>query len=199
MQHLHSAPTLKNPREFAVNNMALQYGQNTPHAAHVRKLALQLFDQLNGLHGYGPWERELLAVAALLHDVGYIVNYYNHDKHSEYLIADAELPGFNHREIAIIALIARYHRKGTPDCAPYCAVLDEDDAVRVTWLSACTRLAEYLERGRRQVVQSVTARLQPTELLLETRTKGDASMEIYEAQRASKLLAKLVNRPVRVI
>ena len=95
VQHLRHAPTLKNPRRFAVDNLALQYGQGTRHAAHVRKLAVQLFDQLSEVHGYGVWERELLANAALLHDVGYIVNYYNHDKHSEYLIADSELPGFN--------------------------------------------------------------------------------------------------------
>ena len=199
IQNLGAAPTLKNPRAFAVDNMALQYGQSTAHARHVRKLAVQLFDQLAQTHGYRQWERELLSDAALLHDVGYIVNYYNHDKHSEYLITDAELPGFNHREIAIMALIARYHRKGSPDCEPYCEVLHDDDEERVAWLSAFTRMAEYLDRGRRQVVQAVKIVLTEDELVIETRTKGEASVELYEAQRASKLLAKLVNRTVRVI
>ena len=78
-------------------------------------------------------------------------------------------------------------------------MLHDDDEERVAWLSAFTRMAEYLDRGRRQVVQAVKIVFTEDELVIETRTKGEASMELYEAQRASKLLAKLVNRTVRVI
>ena len=61
-----------------------------------------------------PAERELLWAAALLHDIGMAVDYDDHHKHSRYLILNAGLPGFTPREVALIAQMARYHRKGTP-------------------------------------------------------------------------------------
>ena len=50
----------------------------------------------------------------MLHDVGMTVDYDDHHRHSHYLIVHAGLPGYSPREVDLIALIARYHRKGTP-------------------------------------------------------------------------------------
>ena len=41
-------------------------------------------------------------------------DYNDHHKHSFYLVLNAGLPGFSHRELAMIALLVRAHRKGTP-------------------------------------------------------------------------------------
>ena len=68
-----------------------------------------------GLHDYGRAERELLWAACLLHDIGVAVNYDDHHRHSHYLTLNAGLPGFTPRELILIGLIARYHRKGEPD------------------------------------------------------------------------------------
>ncbi|MCL5999824.1 MAG: Ppx/GppA family phosphatase, partial [Chloroflexi bacterium] len=79
-------PIIDDVRAFSVENTARQYGAWNDHSHHVRKLTLQLFDQLAALHGFGVWEREILAAAAILHDVGYAVSFYDHDEHSQYLI-----------------------------------------------------------------------------------------------------------------
>ena len=62
-------------------------------------------------------DRELLWAACLLHDIGTAVDYDDHHKHSRYLILNGGLPGFSPRELELIALIARYHRKGEPDAS----------------------------------------------------------------------------------
>jgi hypothetical protein len=90
-----------------------------------------MFDALAaaGLHAGDPAERELLWAAAMLHDTGVAVDYDDHHKHSMYLILNGGLPGFSPREIALVALIARYHRKGDPelgDLAPYARKGDEE-------------------------------------------------------------------------
>ena len=57
----------------------------------------------------------------MLHDIGVSVDYDDHHKHSRYLILNAGLPGWTQREIALVAQMARYHRKGSPgldDLAP---------------------------------------------------------------------------------
>ena len=117
-QHL-PYPVNADMRRFSVLNIARNYEYQKPHANHVRYLADRIFEQLTPLHGYGAQERELLDAAALLHDIGALVGYHGHHKHSQTLININGLPGFSAREIALIGLIARYHRKGTPDYAEY--------------------------------------------------------------------------------
>ena len=62
-------------------------------------------------------DRELLARACALHDIGVAVDYDDHHKHSRYLILSSGLPGFDQRELELISLIAQYHRKGDPTSA----------------------------------------------------------------------------------
>ena len=62
---------------------------NQAHYDQVTRIATQLFDQLQPLHGYGPWERLLLQTAARMHDVGKIINFYNHARHSAFMISQA--------------------------------------------------------------------------------------------------------------
>jgi exopolyphosphatase/pppGpp-phosphohydrolase len=45
------------------------------------------------------------------------IDYDDHHRHSHYLILNAGLAGFTPRELVLVALIARYHRKGEPDCS----------------------------------------------------------------------------------
>ncbi len=139
-------------RAFSVGNLERHYYDHPAHNAHVAKLALALFDQLTALHGYGDAERELLGAAARLHDIGMAVNYFDHHKHGFYLLMSGALPGFTHREQALIALLVRYHRKGTPTDEGLGAVLEEGDMLRVQKLGALLRLAEYLERSKAQRV-----------------------------------------------
>ena len=148
-------PVSADIRSFGVLNLARIYQYQKTHANHVRFLAGRLFDQLAPLHGYGLAERELLGVAALLHDIGTLISYEDHDQHSQTLIINAGLPGFTPREIALIALLTRYHRKGTPDPGHFQALLTERDGPQLTRLAAILRLAEYLERGRSSAVDDV--------------------------------------------
>ena len=55
--------------------------------------------------------RPLLAWAAQLHEVGLVINYSAVQKHSAYLLAHSDLPGFNQQEQAFLALMARFQRK----------------------------------------------------------------------------------------
>ena len=85
------------------------------HANQVAKIAMSLFEQTRGIHALTDREREWLEYAALLHDVGVHISYESHHKHSYYLIKNGDLRGFEPDEIDTIALVARYHRRATPD------------------------------------------------------------------------------------
>ena len=53
-------------------------------------------------------------MAGLLHEVGGFVSSRSHHKHSCYLIANSEIFGLNRDEIAMVAQVARYHRRSGP-------------------------------------------------------------------------------------
>jgi exopolyphosphatase / guanosine-5'-triphosphate,3'-diphosphate pyrophosphatase len=153
-------PLFKDVREAAVRNLAIQYESDLEHVEHVARLALQMHDSLvtGGLLEPRPGERELLWAASMLHDVGMTISYDDHHKHSHYLIVSAELPGFDPRERALIALISRYHRKGTARLGEMAALAQKGDEELLDRCSVILRLAEHLERGRDQSVSAVRLR-----------------------------------------
>ena len=65
------------------------------------------------------------------------------------------MQGFSHRETVLLALMVRYHRKGELSADGYRDLLEHDDIERVARLTALLRLAEFLERRKSQVVQSL--------------------------------------------
>lgn len=190
-------PLLADPRRFSVLNLARLTHYEPEHCARVAYLSQSLFDQLAPLHGYGAWERELLGYAAILHDVGVSVGYYDHHKHGEYLIHNAALLGFSHREIVIIAGLVRNHRKGWSGPDPYAAIVTPDDETRIARLSAMLRLAEYLERSKSQIVRDVRVQIGEA-ITIDIVADGDAHVEIWEATRRSGLLRRSFGREVQI-
>ena len=103
-------------------NQALAFGDrcrfNRQHAKQVARLAVSLFDQLAAQHQLGRNERAILKGAALLHEVGQLISFSAHHKHSAYMIRNADLPGLSEREKLMTACVARYHRKAPSQAAP---------------------------------------------------------------------------------
>lgn len=192
-------PLFDDKRSFSIKNLARIHHYEEIHAAKVRDLSLSLFDQLQPLHGYGQWERELLGYAALLHDIGVEVGYYDHHKHSAYLIFNAALQGFNHREVVLLALLARYHRKGSVAVDEFRMILADDDEERLARLSALLRISEYLERSKSQVVQSLHVDIGADEVRVRVRAVGDATVEVWDANRRKNLFEKAFGRKLEIV
>jgi exopolyphosphatase/guanosine-5'-triphosphate,3'-diphosphate pyrophosphatase len=171
----------------------------------VAQLSLQLFDGLRvaGLADVlGSDERELLWAACLLHDIGTAVDYDDHHKHSRYLILNGGLPGFTPRELELIALIARYHRKGEPDASELGPLARKKDDARLALLAAIIRLAEQFERSRDQAIASVRVEANGSgdgAVVLATEAVGEgAPVAIWSARRNADLLERVIGRKVEV-
>ena len=138
-------------------NLAHRYQDDLTHPRHVAHLSLEILDGLveAGVADADAIDRELLWAAGMLHDIGTAIDYDDHHKHSRYLILNARLPGFTPRELHLVGLIARYHRKGEPDASELGALAEKGDEQRLALLAGTIRLAEQLERSRDQTVASV--------------------------------------------
>jgi exopolyphosphatase/guanosine-5'-triphosphate,3'-diphosphate pyrophosphatase len=169
------------------------------HARQVARTAVALFDQTQHLHELGPREREWLEYASLLHDIGNHISYERHHRHSQYLIRNGDLRGFEPDEILVLALVARYHRRGTPkkDHEGY-GDLAPDLRRTVRLLAAFLRVAETLDRSRHGVVQSVTLRDRGADLWLQVEAVGDAELEVWASRRQLAILEKALGKPITV-
>lgn len=186
---------LPDVRDFTIHNLEATYYPHHDHNQQVQKFVLSIFDQLQSLHGFGAWERELLAYAALIHDIGMDISFYDHHKHSFYILMNRKMPGFSHREQAMIALLARYHRKGVPNDKDLDALFLNDDMDRIRTLASILRLAEYLERSKAQLVKDVRCTIRDEGILMELiPAEGipvDAlQVELRETRRKTELFEK---------
>jgi exopolyphosphatase/guanosine-5'-triphosphate,3'-diphosphate pyrophosphatase len=172
--------------------LAERCGYWPEHAQQVVKLALALFDGTRARHELGTQEREWLEYAAILHDIGSHIGYEQHHKHSYYLIRHGGLRGFEPGEIAMIGLIARYHRKGTPKKS-HEAYGDLSSAGRQTVkvLGGILRLAEGLDRSHAQAVAKLAVQDDGDTLRIHLQTRGDTELELWAAGRHAAPLAGL--------
>jgi exopolyphosphatase / guanosine-5'-triphosphate,3'-diphosphate pyrophosphatase len=206
-------PLFEDVRRASVMNLANRYYESLVHARHVAELSLETYDGLVSALGEGAsalqgdpdgatlrGDRELLWAAGILHDIGMAVDYDDHHKHSQYLIQNASLPGFSPRELLLIALIARYHRKGDPDTGELGPLAKKGDARRLGLLAGIIRLAEQLERSRNQSVRAVHVHSEDGRVLVEADAERgpDAGVAIWAAQRNAGLLARTIGRELQI-
>ena len=193
-------PLVEDVRRGSVLNLARRYQDDLRHPERVAKLSLEMYDGLTraGLAEDSAEDRELLWSAGLLHDIGTAVDYDDHHKHSRYLILNAGLPGFSPREVELVALIARYHRKGDPDASEMGPLKKKSDDERLELLSAVIRLAEQFERSRDGSVTGVEVSAPDGKVVLAPQSTSDASVALWSARRNADLLERAIDRPVEI-
>lgn len=185
-------------RRRSVKALAQRFAGPNRHGRQVARLALKLFDETAPVLGLSPGGRELLEYAALLHDIGHAIDHDRHNRHTYYLIKNAELLGFEPAEIDVIALAARGHRKqaGQFD-SPELQSLSAGKRRLVRGMAAILRVADALDRSHFGVVKTVSVNYSPGRLSIEVGSGGEkADLELWTCERRTDLLAKLTDRRV---
>jgi exopolyphosphatase / guanosine-5'-triphosphate,3'-diphosphate pyrophosphatase len=182
-------------RARSVDRLLRRGNAEVLHAAHVARLALEIFDRTHALHQLTAKEREWLRYGALLHDIGCSVGYSKHQRHSYYLITHGDLTGFSAEEIEVLGSLARYHKGGGPKerhdnwrrLNPYLRAAVEK-------LAGILRIADGLDRSHRQLVTSVTCRVRSGKVEVEAVALGDCEAELASARRKADLFEKVFDR-----
>ena len=129
-----------------IKTLGNKYCYDSKHAENVAEIASIIFENTQFLHGHSESDALLLQTAAYLHDIGIYVDTRKHHKHSQYLIRSSHIPGIASYEKNLIALIARYHRRGIPkETHEEYITLSPYDKVRINNLAAILRIADALE------------------------------------------------------
>lgn len=189
--HIRTAERYPDVRRRSVVELAERCRYHAAHVDQIGRLALVIFDATAARHQLGTAEREWLEYAAILHDIGHHISYERHHRHSHYLISHGGLRGFDPEEIAVIALVARYHRQAVPkkSHAEFSRLpKDRRHAVRV--LAGILRLAEGLDRSHTQAITQLEASLEPGRLALRLHAAADVELELWAAHRHAVALAE---------
>lgn len=185
-------------RRRSVNALAARFSGSNEHGRQVAKLALELFDATALVLGLPESGKELLEYAALLHDIGHAIDHDRHNRHSYYLIKNAEMLGFDPLEIEMIALAARGHRKQAAQLeSPELRSLSASRRRLVRAMAAILRVADALDRSHFGVVKKVDVTYSPGRLEIEVGSAREkADLELWTCERRTDLLAKLLDRRV---
>ncbi len=189
----------RDPRRRSVHEMAYRFQWEEEHAQHVAATATFLFDVCRPLYDGPASDAELLEYAALLHDIGHLVTHDEHHEHSRYLIEHADLQGFRADEVAMMALVARYHRGAVPDAShERFGRLSPGRRQRARQLAALLRVAENLDRSHFQNVVALRTSLTDAALHVLVATKADPQLEVWAAETNGGLFEDAFGRALHV-
>ena len=167
-------------RDETVKQFMRRYHIDARQAERVKRVALALFEQL-GLPQGGEKEElaRIVGWVADLHEVGISIAHANYDKHTAYILGNADMPGFSNDDQAQLSAFALGHQGKLPKRIP------EDSRNRRLALF-CLRLAVLLCRRRddlgdqpplRLTVQAKRIIIRASEQWLESRPLTAYSLE----------------------
>ena len=185
-------------RKHSVAALAQKFEGANEHGQTVARLAGQIFEATATALGLPPESRELLDYAALLHDIGHSIDHDRHNRHSYYLIKNADLFGFTPDEVETIAQVARGHRKqGAKIESQGLNLLPEDKRRLVRGLSAILRVADGLDRSHFGAIKDVRVSNAPGKLFIDVDSGSErVELELWTCEKRTDLLAKLLGRKV---
>ena len=130
-------------RAATVNRFMQRYEVDRRQAGRVSRLALTLYQQLRPQDDIEEAPAaQFLGWAARLHEVGVSVAHSSYHKHSAYILANADMPGFSKRDQALLARLVLAHRGKLERLHPLTPESPE-------WLLIfCLRIAALLCRAR---------------------------------------------------
>lgn len=198
LAHQADSRSASDARRRSVNALTARFAGTNEHGRKVADLALKLFDATAPVLGLSKGSRELLEFAALLHDIGHAIDHDRHNRHSYYLIKNAELFGFDIDEIEVIAQAARGHRKQAPKLdSPDLRAVSPSKRRTIRGLAAILRVADALDRSHFGVVRNIEVKYLPGRIIVGVDSKREkADLELWTCERRTDLLSRLLDRQV---
>jgi len=189
-----------NLRHQAVLNLLHHEYHDPPHAMQTAALALQLFDQLRPLHGFGAPEAELFEFAVLLHNVGEHGEERDRHVRTAALIRESELPGFSRDELNVMGVLAAAHTiHHMRELEAWLATVPSGYRPMVEKLAPLARLADGMDASHEQTVRWVEAILADEgKLMIRMQSRTKAKAEVHATRERSHLIERVYGLEVEV-
>lgn len=173
-------------------NLGRRCSFDEKHAKQVAMLSRRLFSDLQQEHQLDQRMELLLYLAALLYEIGHFINPRSNHKHALYLIRNSEIFGLSQKDLLLVGLIARYHRRSTPqpDHEGY-ATLERNDRVAVAKLAAILRVAIALDETRSQRISHIDCSRDGERFVIAIGGVEDLSLEQLTLRQTGNLFEEV--------
>jgi len=170
--------------ERSIINNIQNYHLDYKHARTVYRLTWSLYKQLESICSGGEDLSRVIKTAAMLHDCGIVINYYQQNEHILYTMLNLEINGLSHRELVLSACVAAYHDKKTPvHVSRFAPLLQSSDLPIIREAGVLLRLARSLDRSMSGIIQDLQVNIRGKDVVIKTVGDGDAELEKYDALR----------------
>ncbi len=168
--------------DWSISNNIKNYSLDHRHASTVYRHTWSLFRQLQELSSTTEDFSRVIKTAAMLHDCGIVINYYQQNQHILYTMLNLEINGLTHRELVLSACIAAYHDKKTPvQISNFSPLLNNTDLAAIREVGVLLRLARSLDRSMSGIIKDLFVDIRGDDVIIKTSSNDDAQLEIYDA------------------
>ena len=177
-------------------------GYEKRHALQVARLALRFFDELFAVHGYpgNGRARALLQAGAILHDVGMRRGTEGHHKASRDMILEDKTMALSDHERAVVALIARYHRRSLPKPDhKFYNLLPDVHKTQVERLGALLRIADGLDRSHQAWVEDIACDVNGDAVKVKLTARENIDAEINFGKLKSDLFVQAFSKKIEFV
>lgn len=180
----------------SIYSILTRHDMNIRHAEHVANLTEKMFIGLEAAHRLGRTYLPVVHTASMLHDIGMSIRYYDHEKHSFYIIINSDVNGLNHKEILLASYAAMFHRKVEHDLsmANFSHILNRLDVNNSEKIGILIALSESFERNVNGVIYDVKTEVTKDSIIIRPYSEEDIDLEIYEAYKLTKKFEELYSR-----
>ncbi|MGE4272746.1 MAG: Ppx/GppA family phosphatase [Desulfitobacterium sp.] len=179
---LHDLNPVEDVLDYSINNLISNINLNKNHAFHVWELCQSLFEQLKSLHELEESTLRILKTAALLHDIGINISYYDHHLHSFYIILNSQINGLSQQEVLMAAYTAASHRKDKVKIdSVHKGILQEKEIDTIHKLGVMLRISEALDRQMNKNITAVDCLIEEDRVTLKLTSTSQHELESKEA------------------
>ncbi|MDO5038939.1 Ppx/GppA phosphatase family protein [Clostridium sp.] len=185
---------------FSLKGIMNKLNINKNHAKNVYNLAMNLFENLRPIHKLNDNYKKILKTAALLHDCGISIDYYNHHKHSFYVILNSSINGLSHKDLLISATVAASHRNNSYHI-PYpqfSSIINRIDINAIEYLGSIIKISESLDRSLGGAVKELIVDILPETVVIKLKSPLDLELEIRQAMRSSYSFKQIYGKDLSI-
>lgn len=198
---LRKKTPVANVLDYSLENAMVNLDVEQKHACHLHKLCSSLYTQLKPLFCQAANAGKVIKTAALLHDSGIKINFYDHHKHTFNIIMNSRLSGLSHKELLMAAYAAALHRKDEfkIDLQAYKSLIDQADVHFIQQLGILLKISEKLDLKLNGNVENINCAITEDSVVLMLKTTSKADQEMTAALDCKNTFKRLFSRKLVIL
>lgn len=173
---------------LSLTGLIEDFNLDIAHSKNVHMVTRKLFDSLKPLHKLGDSYNKIIKTASYLHDIGMKIDYYNHEKHSFYMILNSYIKGLTHKELLLSAAIAASHRNANYHLflPQYCLIVNKLNIKAIDEIGILLAIAEILDISEQCEVADLNVIITESSVIIKVSSKSDLKFEFQQVLKESR-------------